>query len=237
MRRRRLGGGRSAGTVRPQTRSTVNPLSHHLFTWTNSLSRATPWLHGPARVFATYGVVLFGLALLVALWQARHASDTTLASVGWAGLGTLVAVGLNQPVASFFAEPRPYAGHPGVLVLVSRTTDWTFPSDHSVMAGACAVGLLLAARRHRTLGPLAVAAVAAALLMAVDRVYVGAHYPLDVVAGLLLGGGVMVVGGWALPWLLVPVTARLRRLPGVEAVAGVRTGDGPEPEGAASGSA
>ena len=125
----------------------MNSLNHHLFTWVNSFSRATPLLHGPARAFATYGVVLFGVALLLALWQARHASDATLGSVGWAGLGTLVAVGVNQPVAALFAEPRPYAGHPDVLVLVSRTTDWSFPSDHSVMAGACAVGLMIAGPR------------------------------------------------------------------------------------------
>ena len=215
----------------------MNPLSHHLFAWTNSLSRATPVLHGPARAFATYGVVLFGLALLVALWQARHASDTTLASVGWAGLGVLVAVGVNQPVGALFAEPRPYAGHPEVLVLVSRTTDWSFPSDHSVMAGACAVGLMIAARQHRALRLLALLATVAAVLMAVDRVYVGAHYPLDVVAGLTLGGAVSVAGWLALRWLLVPATAWLRRLPGVQSVFGARAGNAPEPGSVAMGPA
>ncbi|GAA4112135.1 phosphatase PAP2 family protein [Knoellia locipacati] len=215
----------------------MNLLSHHLFTWTNSLSRATPVLHGPARVFATYGVVLFGMALLVALWQARHASDTALASVGWAGLGTLVALGVNQPVGALFAEPRPYAGHPEVLVLVSRTTDWSFPSDHSVMAGACAVGLLVAARQHRAFRRLALLAVVAAALMAVDRVYVGAHYPLDVVAGLMLGGAVSAAGWLALRWLLVPVAAWLRRLPGVQSVFQARVGSGPEPGSAAMGPA
>lgn len=215
----------------------MNSLNHHLFTWVNSFSRATPLLHGPARAFATYGVVLFGVALLLALWQARHASDATLGSVGWAGLGTLVAVGVNQPVAALFAEPRPYAGHPDVLVLVSRTTDWSFPSDHSVMAGACAVGLMIAARQHRAVRPLALLATVAAVLMAVDRVYVGAHYPLDVVAGLLLGGGVCAAGWLALRWLLVPVAAWLRRLPGVEAVFGTRVGAGPERGSAAVGPA
>ena len=33
-------------------------------------------------------------------------------------------------VAALVAEARPYAEHPSALVLVDRTTDWSFPSDH-----------------------------------------------------------------------------------------------------------
>jgi undecaprenyl-diphosphatase len=50
------------------------------------------------------------------------------------------------------------------------------------MAGAVAVGLLIVSWR------LGLVAVVAAVAMAAARVYVGAHYPGDVAAGLLLGG-------------------------------------------------
>jgi len=192
--------------------SNLLDLSTTLFLRVNDFARTTPWLHAPAVAYAKYGLVVFAALLLVGVWQRRSSGDRELAAAVWAGLGTLLAVAVNQPVAALVAERRPYAAHPGVLVLVDRSTDWSFPSDHSVMAGAAAMGLLLVSRR---LG--AVAAVAA-LLMAAVRVYVGAHYPDDVVAGLALGAFVAGVG-----WLLVarPLTwlvHRGRALPVVDRV-------------------
>jgi membrane-associated phospholipid phosphatase len=148
----------------------------------NNFAQQTPWLHDPARLYADYGVVLFAGLLLWAWWRARASGDASrMAAALWAPMGTLIAVGVNQFIGAAVAEPRPYAVLPGALVLVSRSTDYSFPSDHAVMAGAVAVGVLLVDRR---LGGLAVAM---AVLMASTRVYVGAHFPADVAAGVLVG--------------------------------------------------
>jgi undecaprenyl-diphosphatase len=68
-----------------------------------------------------------------------------------------------------------------VLVLVPRASDFSMPSDHAVVAGAVIAGVLLYNWR------LGLGAAAAGLTLAFDRVYVGAHYPGDVLAGLGLG--------------------------------------------------
>jgi membrane-associated phospholipid phosphatase len=190
------------------------PVDESTFSAVQQLARATPWLHGVFVAYAQYGVVLFAALLVLALVGARRGSDRDLAAAGWAGVATLLAVAVNQPVGALVAEARPYATHPGSLLLVSRTSDYSFPSDHAVMAGAAAVGLLIASRR------LGWWAVGAALVMAFARVYVGAHYPQDVLAGLALGGLVAGLGWLLLRAVLVRITHWVRVMPVVDSVFG-----------------
>jgi undecaprenyl-diphosphatase len=188
----------------------LSGLNHRLFDDVNSFARDTGWLHSPLVAYAKDGVVLFGLLLVLGLLYSRHGSARTLAAAVWACIAVLVAVAVNQPIVHAAHEARPYTGHPNVLVLVARSADLSFPSDHSVMAGATAAGLLLVSR---TLG---LVTVAAALLMAFARVYVGAHYPGDVLAGLVIGAAVAIIG-WSL--VRVPLTraaAWLRDQPRLE---------------------
>jgi undecaprenyl-diphosphatase len=168
----------------------MNRLDASLFRLVNRLAGRTAWAHGLAVAYAKLGIGLFALLLLAGWWSARAQNDPkVMATVLWAGAGCLVALGLNQVVGGLVGRARPYAAMPDVHVLISRTSDFSFPSDHAVAVGAVATGLLVANRR------LGGAAAALALLMAVARVYVGAHYPGDVAAGLVVGAVVVLVGG------------------------------------------
>jgi undecaprenyl-diphosphatase len=189
--------------VRPSAHAVVWQHTQELwFDAVNRFSRHTTWLHGPARLYAEYGVVVFAALLLVSWWLARRDGDLDRVAVAlWAPLGTLLAVGVNQLLVRAFAEPRPYTVLPHSLVLVARSTDPAFPSDHAVMAGAVAAGVLLANRR------LGVVTCVLAVLMAATRVYVGAHFPLDVVAGLAAGALIALAS-----WLVVrPIMVRVVR--------------------------
>jgi membrane-associated phospholipid phosphatase len=176
-----------------------------LFGAVNDFARSTGWLHAPLLAYASYGVVLFAALLLVGWWLARSRGPRAMAAALWAAGGMLLAVAVNQPVVGSVHEARPYTVHPGILVLAHRSTDFSFPSDHAVMAGAVTAGLWLVSRR------LGVVAAVAALVMGFARVYIAAHYPHDVFAGLALGAAVVLVG-----WLLVsrPLTRLVEWLAG-----------------------
>jgi membrane-associated phospholipid phosphatase len=168
--------GHSGGIVWPGQLSIVEAI--HRF------EQHTAWLHQPMVVFAKYGVVAFAGLLVLSWWQARSRGTATAARALWAPACVLLALGINQFFVHLFAEPRPYDAISGFVPLVARSADYSFPSDHAVMTGATAVGVYVVNRR------LGLLTWALAILMAFARVYVGAHFPGDVLAGLLVGAAV-----------------------------------------------
>ena len=176
-----------------------------LFRSINDFQGRTAWLHGTARLYATVGgPALLAILLVTGLLLARQRRDPErVARAGWAGLSTVIAVGLNQPIVHAVNRTRPYLALPHVHLLGHPSTDGSFPSDHGTLAGAALAGLFLVDRR------LGVIATVAGALLAADRVYVGAHYPGDVLAGLAFGALVTVLG-----WLMLrrPLTAVVQGL-------------------------
>ncbi|MCA1846188.1 MAG: phosphatase PAP2 family protein [Actinobacteria bacterium] len=162
----------------------------------NRFADRTSFAHPLVVAYAKYGMAVFAVLLLVGSWSARRAGNRrSMAAVVWGGAGAVAALGVGQLIGHVVDRARPYALMPTAHVLIDRTSDFSFPSDHATAVGAVAAGLWLANRR------LGLLAGGLALLMAFSRVYVGAHYPGDVVVGLVVGAGVVIV--------LWPIAGRL----------------------------
>src|SRR6266480_5529661 len=92
---------------------------------------------------------------------------------------------LDQPGDRHDLAPRaPFATHPAAHVWGSRSHDPSFPSDHASAAFGIAFALFFYDRLAGSIF------LAAATFIGVGRVFIGAHYPADVVAGCLVGLGV-----------------------------------------------
>ena len=179
-----------------------------LYRLINRFAHSTGFAHPVIVAYAKYGLALFAGLLLAGWWQARRAGDRrALAASLWGGAGALAALGVAQLIGQLVDRARPYTLMPAAHVLIDRTTDFSFPSDHATAVGAVAAGLWLANRR---LGRLTAGL---AILMAFARVYVGAHYPGDVLGGLVVGAAFVLVLWPLASRLLGPVLAAIDRSP------------------------
>ena len=163
-------------------------LDLRIFYVINDFARETPWLHPLFTAYANHGLLLFVVLLAAGWWIARRNADPlAMVAALWTPLGVLAALLVYDPIALAVNETRPCNALAHIVVLHCNT-DGGFPSVHTVIAAAVATGLWLVNRR------LGMVAALAAVLMAFARVYVGAHYPRDVLAGLALGTAVSLAG-------------------------------------------
>jgi undecaprenyl-diphosphatase len=93
----------------------------------------------------------------------------------------LAAYGLTLLLQAWIGRARPPSVYPEPKPLVNVPHTAAFPSGHASTAFACATVIAWASRRF------AVPAYVLAAAIAWSRVYVGVHWPLDVLGGALLG--------------------------------------------------
>ncbi|GGT38817.1 phosphatase PAP2 family protein [Streptomyces chromofuscus] len=182
----------------------------------NGLAKDAPrWFDRVVGFVGEYGLLLAMTLLLVwCWWSVRRRSGISgeeaagsVAALVWAPLAAGVAVLVNVPIRGFVERPRPFRQHQGLEVLVTGKTDFSFVSDHATIAMALGVGLFVA---HRTLG---LVGIGLALVEGFCRVYMGVHYPTDVIGGFALGTAVVLLLSPLAMALLTPVTKAVERSP------------------------
>ncbi len=124
----------------------------------------------------------------------------------WAALAGLIAlvvgVAASEVLKNLVMQSRPFLSLPDVRLLVSPPSSYSFPSVNVTYAFAASSGASLAARRLLERVPLwGWGFLALAVAIAYSRVYVGVHYPTDVLGGTLLG---ILIG-----WLTASILTRI----------------------------
>lgn len=159
-------------------------MDYRTFHWVNGVVRHHHWLGSAFNGIEVWGTVLIALAA-AALWllaPPRGDAKWKLAAASALASGALAYVA-NQVIHAIWDRPRPYESHAGVFHPYAHSTDASFPSDHASAAFGIAFAVFLF---DRVAGSFFLAGAA---LIGIGRVIVGAHYPGDVLAGVLVGLG------------------------------------------------
>ena len=153
-----------------------------LFHAVNGFAGRSSTLDAVMIASAKYLPIVFALALIALYlsWRPLNQRGAFLA-----GVSALLALGIGQLVGKAFPRPRPYLSHT-VNQLIPPSLDTSFPSDHAILGFSVAVMIW---RYNRRVGA---ALLVLATIMAIARVFVGAHYPADVLGGAILGSVVSV---------------------------------------------
>ena len=91
----------------------------------------------------------------------------------------------NILLKNLIARPRPYTQLPELVMLMKCPADHSFPSGHACSSFAVAGSLLWTMKRQWN--AIRIPALILAILIAFSRLYVGVHYPSDILVGVAVG--------------------------------------------------
>jgi membrane-associated phospholipid phosphatase len=151
---------------------------------------------------ATYAGSLWVIVPVVAItmayaWRLGHHRLAVILGAGW-----LVAETINTALKLMFERPRP-----GIFGVIVAPTSWSFPSGHAMRSVAIygAIAAVVSVLHPRLTRGLIAAVAVVILAIGLSRVYLGVHWPTDVLAGYAIGAILLSV--------TVHLTHRAERVP------------------------
>jgi membrane-associated phospholipid phosphatase len=164
-----------------------------------------------SRLVLPAGIVI--VVVLAVVYVVARTRSVLPAAAGVAAVG--LAWALAHVAKAIADRPRPYEVMAGAVLRQQPAHGTSFPSSHTAVTVAVVIALVPFLAR-----PLAAAGIGYAVLVGWSRVYLGVHYPLDVLGGVGIG---LAAGGV----ILLALGTLLRRAARAENLQDAATGRGP----------
>ena len=154
----------------------------------DTINSRAPWLN-PVMIFMTeYGreAIWTIFIILLAILGGRDGRKTVLIM----SIAIIALIPISLVAKDLVARNRPILSTSQSLL--PPDTEYSFPSGHAtIVAAGAATTLALFRSNRKTL--ISIALTAEAALVCVSRIYLGQHYPLDIIGGIILGVGVSFI--------------------------------------------
>jgi len=148
-----------------------------------------------------YGVIPLDISIVLVLLVIKRWREATFSAVAFGGSALL-----NMGAKQFFARDRP-----SLWESIAPEESFSFPSGHAMGSMTLAMAVTMLAWNTRWRWPVALVAMTFALLVGLSRVYLGVHYPSDIIGGWLAAIAWVVGAYFALfrpsrmPWARDPL--------------------------------
>jgi len=163
----------------------INNIDLQLFSYINNFAGHSKALDFIGIFFAQYlAYGLIALIVILLFYPNNHRSSNRIMVIVSVFAGLVARFIIKELIILFYHRPRPYMLLSSVYKLIPTTlTDnyQSFPSGHAIFYFALAMGLI---HFNKKLG---IYYFLAAVLMGIARVFVGVHWPTDIVGGAILG--------------------------------------------------
>lgn len=155
----------------------LSHLDYLVFQSINHLAVTEKFLNPLMELIATKAEYLFFIGILF-YWFFQKSQNRRM--VVEACISACIAIGINGLIGMFFYRDRPFIAH-HVNWLIPHVQNASFPSDHATAAFVIATAIWIWKKRDGWIWMVLAAG------LALSRVWTGVHYPLDVIAGMLIG--------------------------------------------------
>ncbi|MBC7405085.1 MAG: undecaprenyl-diphosphatase [Cytophaga sp.] len=150
-----------------------------------------------AKFLAEYAIFLIPIVLILGWLRSNDSARKTLIMATVAGLAGLF---INQLIGFIWLHPRPFMGGIG-HTLIPHVADSSFPSDHLTLLWAVSLSFIC----HRQCRSMGMMLTLLGIPMAWARIYLGVHFPFDMVGAAFVAG----VSVWFVykgkRWLVEPI--------------------------------
>ena len=167
----------------------------------------TPFMN-QAMEGISFSAYIMAPAVPISILSMGLATSNTDATIGGLqiGAGILLSTATTLAMKKLLQRPRPYDSHPDLLHPLAHESSYSFPSGHTSVAFATATSLSLQFRKWYITAP----AFLWAAMVGYSRMYLGVHYPSDVVIGMIVGITTAYLSykiqQWIKPQVQIPIT-------------------------------
>jgi len=165
-----------------------------LFRLVNDLGKEYTYLNPVFSFIAEYMVLILALGVVI-IWFTRDKNNRIM--ILCATITFICAFTIGKISGQFHSNYQPFVELSDVNKLIEKEKDNSFPSDHTILFFSYCISFWLFKRGWSILW------IMLAFLVGISRIWVGVHYPLDVIAGILISFATAIFIYYTVPKLSV----------------------------------